>query len=105
MVARTEEELRADVNGAFLIRAEVDWSIPVEVQLLFFVLRLWLDVASAQRVTVYSGNLTALRFGINIIGVCRVFKYPETVAAVNVFPARVGDAARIRGIAHPNAVI
>src|SRR5579859_100925 len=99
MISRTEEELRADVNGALLVRAQMDWRIPVEVQLLLIVLRLRLDVASAQRVPVNSGNFAALRFRVNIIRVCRVFKYPETIAAINVFPSRVGDAAGIRRIA------
>src|SRR6266404_6194444 len=105
MIARPKEELRANVNGAFLVRAEMDWRIPVEVQLLLVVLRLRLDVAPAQRVPVNSGNFAALRFRVNVIRICRVFKYPKTVTTVNVFPARISDAAGIRRIAHPNAVV
>src|SRR6266571_7226650 len=96
MIARSKEELRANVEGAFLIRAEVDWRIPVEVQFLLVVLRLRLDVAAAQRVPVNSGNFAALRFRVNIIRVSRVFKYPETVTTVNILPARIRDAPGIR---------
>ena len=50
-------------------------------------------------------NLTALRFRINVIGISRIFKYPEPIAVINIFPARVGNAAGIRGITHPNTVV
>ena len=57
------------------------------------------------RMPVHPADLAALGFGINVIRVGRIFEYPETVAAINVFPARIGDAARIRRIAHPEAVV
>src|SRR5215471_9949686 len=83
----------------------MDRRIPVEVQLLLVVLRLRLDAAPAQRVAVYSGNFAALRLSVNVVRIGRVFKHPEAIAPVNIFPARIADAAGIRGVAHPNAVV
>src|SRR5580658_2953642 len=47
----------------------------------------------------------ALRFGVNIIRVRRIFPSPKAVPAEHVFPTRIADAAGIRRIAHPTAVV
>ena len=62
-------------------------------------------VADLMRVAVDAADLAALGFGIEIVGIGGIFKYPEAIAAEHVFPARVGDAARIRRIAHPGTVV
>ena len=43
MIARAEQELRANVNRALLIRAHVDRRVPVEAQLPFSVILFRLD--------------------------------------------------------------
>src|SRR3954452_1897884 len=105
VVARTEKELCANIDGPLFIRAHVDRSVAIEAQLLLIVLWLRLDALNAQRMAVESFDLATLRFRVNIIRICRIFEYPETVAVINVFPARIGDAARIRRITHPSAVV
>src|SRR5689334_4262065 len=105
MIARAEEELRADINGAFFIRAHMDWRVPVEMQFLFVVLRLGFNAYADQRVAVDPANRSALGLRIDIIRVCRVFEYPESVAAVDVLPARIRNASGIRRISNPRAVV
>src|ERR1051325_1046680 len=83
----------------------MDRRVPVEMQFLLVVSRLRLDAACAQCMPVDSSNFAALRFRINVVGIGGVFKYPEPIAVINVFPARIRDATGIRGIAHPNAVV
>jgi hypothetical protein len=73
----------------------MNWRIPVEAKLLLVVPGLRFNIALLQRVPVDASNFPALRFGVNIISVCRIGKYPESVAAIEIFPARVGDAARL----------
>ena len=47
----------------------------------------------------------ALVFRVEVVGVGRIGEHPEAVAAVHVFPAAVGDAAGVGGIADPAAVV
>src|SRR5258706_16126754 len=80
MVARTEEELRTDIDGAFFVRAHVNGSVPVEAQLAFSVIWLRLDGTAIQRDAINAANISALRFGVDIVGVRRITKNPEAVA-------------------------
>src|SRR5207302_2331045 len=94
VIARTEQELCADVDGPLFIRRQRDWRVPVEPE--FFVV-IWsrLDVARLMCLSIYPPDFAALVFGINVIRIGGVGEHPETVAVVHVFPLRVGDAAGI----------
>src|SRR5205807_4198723 len=94
VIARTEQELCADVDGPLFIRRQRDWRVPVEPE-FFVVVWSWLNVARLMCLSIYPTDLAALVFGINVIRIRRVGKHPETIAVVHVFPLRVGDAARI----------
>src|SRR5207248_2555129 len=54
---------------------------------------------------IYAANLTALCFCINVIWIGGILPHPESVAAIHVFPPRIGHTARIRGVAYPRAVV
>ena len=47
------------------------------------------------RVAIYSSDLAALIFGIDVIGISRILKHPEAIAVVHIFPLRIGDAAGV----------
>ena len=79
--------------------------VPVEAKLLFLVARKRLDGTDLVSLAVDAADVTALRFGVDVIAVCRIGEHPEAVAAVHVLPSAVGDAARIFGIADPRAVV
>ena len=104
LVARSEEELRADVDGALPCGAHRDGRVPVEAQLLL-VASLGLDVAGGEGAPVDPPDVAALVLGVDGVRVRRILPGPEAVAVVDVLPAAVGDAARIRRIADPGAVI
>src|ERR1700680_1901472 len=105
MVARAEQELRSDVNSALLIRAQVNRRVPVEAQLAFAIALLGLDATRCQRRLIYASDVATLRFGIDVRGIGGIRKDPESISVVEIFPAAVGDAAGIGGIAHPRTVI
>src|SRR5579863_3214657 len=98
MIARPEQELCPDVNRPLFIRAHVDRRVPVEAQLFLTVVGQWLDGLAIVGIAIYPANEAALRLGINVGWVRRVFEHPEAVATEHVFPARVRDATRIGGI-------
>src|SRR2546430_1088421 len=98
VVARTEQKLRADVDSAFFVRAQVDGSVPVEAQLAFAVVGLGLDAAAFKREAIDAANRAALRFGVDIAGIGGVGKNPKATATVEIFPSAVGDSAGIRGV-------
>src|SRR6202022_5111725 len=81
-----------------------DRRVPVESKLLL-VTRLRLDVARGARPAVDPPDVAALRFRIPRLGVGRIDERPETIAPVQVFPPRVRDAARVRRVADPRAVV
>src|SRR5260370_8293026 len=101
MVARAEQELRADINRALLIGAHVNWSIPIEAQLPFSIVWLRLNKLAFQREPIDSPNKAALRFGINIACIARIGKYPETISSKNIFPTPIAHPARIFIVSHP----
>src|SRR5260370_26683789 len=105
MVARAEQELRANIDRALLIGDHVNWSIPIEAQLPFSIVWLRLNKLAFQREPIDSPNKAALRFGINIACIGRIGKYPETISAKNIFPVAIVEPARILRVAHPNAVV
>src|SRR4029077_7496431 len=84
VVARPEKELCADVNRALLVLAHVDRSVPVEAQLPFSVVLLGLDAAALEREPVYTGDVTALGFGVNVTGISRVREDPEAISSKEV---------------------
>src|SRR3954469_9075264 len=104
MVAAAEQELRADVDRALLIRRQRDRRVPIVAD-VFLVAGLGLDIPRGQRAAIDPRNVAALIFGIGVIRVGRIGEGPEAVAAVEVFPAVVGDAARIFLVADPAAVV
>ena len=57
------------------------------------------------RLAIHPPDLAALRLGVDVVGIARIGEHPEAVAAVEVFPAAAGDAARIRRVADPRAVV
>ena len=105
MVARAEQVLRADVERVLVGGAERDGCVPVEAQLLFAILRVGLDAARKVGDAIDTANLATLGFGVDVVGVRRILMHPEAIAAIHIFPARVGDAAGIGRIAHPRAVV
>src|SRR5205807_2597258 len=105
MIARAEQKLCADVNRSLLVGAHVDRRVPVEPQLSLSIILFRLDQFAFQRDPVDSPNKAALRFGVNVVCIGRIGKYPETVSAEKIFPAAVGDSARILRIAHPRAIV
>ena len=104
MVGRAEEELRADVHHALLRRTGRDRRVPVEAQLLL-VVGLRLDVARGHRAPVDAADEAALRLDVDRLRIAGVRHRPEPVAAVEVFPALVGDAAAVGGVTDPGAVV
>src|ERR1700686_1868600 len=105
MIARTEQELRSDVDSALLIRAQVNRRVPVEAELAFPIILLGLDAARRESGLIYAANVATLRFGVNVGGIGGIRKDPKSIAAEEIFPAAVGDTARIGRIAHPGTVI
>jgi hypothetical protein len=85
-VARAEEELRADVDGALLRRAGVDGGVPVEAQLLA-VAGLGLDVARRSSAPIDPADVAALELGVDGLRIGGIDEGPETVAVVEVLPA------------------
>src|SRR5206468_2029526 len=104
MIARSEQELRADVDCSLLVRRKRDRRIPVEPELLIVI---WpgLDIAGFMCVSIYASDFPALILGIDVIRISRILEHPEPIAIVHVFPLRVGDAAGILRVAYPRAVI
>ena len=94
-----------DVDRAFFIGTHVNRSVPVEAKLAFAVVRLRFNRAGFQRNAIHAPNLSALRLGVNIVGVGRVRKNPKAVAAEKVFPTAVRDSTRVSRISHPHAVV
>ena len=105
IVARAEEELRADVERAVLRGAHVDRRVPVEAQLPFLVAGQRLDVADLVRLAVDAADVAALRFGVEVRRVGGIDEHPEAVAAVHVLPLRLRDAAGELRLADPRAVV
>src|SRR5205823_15121798 len=89
VIARAKEKLCANINRSLLVRRKRNWRIPVKPE-LFLVIRSWLDVARFMRVAIYAPNLAALIFSIDVIGISRIRKHPKAIAAVHVFPPRIG---------------
>src|SRR4030095_7626929 len=99
MIAGTEQKLRSNVDCFFFIWRQSDWRFPVKPK---FFLVVWprLDIARFVRAPIYSRDLAALIFGVNVIRIGGVWKHPETVAVVHVFPLVVCDAASGPRVAH-----
>ena len=94
VVAGAEQELRADVESPFLVGTHVNGRVPVEAQLLLFVQGQWLNTANFVGNTVHAADGAALRFGVDVSGVGGIDERPKAITAIDVFPARVADAAR-----------
>src|SRR5579859_569863 len=105
MIARTKKKLSTDIDGAFFVGAHMQRSVPVEAQLSFSIIGLWFNEPGFQGDAIHAANLTALGFGVNVVGIGRVSKDPKTIAAKQIFPTAVGDAAWVLGIADPVAVV
>src|SRR5262249_9364181 len=105
VVARAEEELRADVDHALLRRTDRDRRVPVEAQLAFPVTRQRLEAADLVGSALDPADLAALRLRVDVAGVRGADVSAEAVAAVDVLPAAVRDPARILRVADPAAVV
>ena len=105
VVARSKQKLRPDVNHAFLSRAHMNRRVPVVTELSFFVLRQRLNAARLERLAIDTSDVTALRFGIDVVIVGSISKDPEAITAVHVLPTVVGNAAGIGRVANPRAVV
>src|SRR5262249_55195922 len=103
-IARAEEELVANVNDVLIRRADLNRGIPIEAELLL-VAGLWLDVVPGAPLAVHSAQKSTLRFGVPRSRIGRVHHRPEAVAAVEILPSGIRNAARERGIANPRAVV
>src|SRR6266851_10315507 len=105
VVARAEQELRSDVEGALLIRAHVNGRIPIEAQLALAIIRLRLDASRFERGPIHAADGTALGLGVYVTWFGGIGKDPESISAIEILPAAVGNAAGVGGIAHPCAVV
>src|SRR5882672_1605173 len=105
VVARAEQELRSDVESALLIRAHVNRCIPIEAQLAFAIILLRLDGSRFERGPIHAADGAALRLGVDVTRFGGIGKDPESISAIKILPAAVGNAAGVGGIAHPRAVI
>src|SRR5438477_1483436 len=94
MIARTKEKLRAHIEYPFLVRRERHRGIPIPAQ-FFLVVRLGLNVARFVGISIYPADITALIFGIDVIGIARIRKTEETITSEHVFPSGIGNAAGI----------
>ena len=83
----------------------MDWRVPVESQLALSVVLFRLDQTAFERDPIDSPNKAALRFSVNIVCIGRIGKHPESVSSKNIFPAAIGDSARVLRIAYPHAVV
>src|SRR5205807_10292170 len=99
------QELRADVDGAVLRGTHVNRSVPVEAQLAFVVVRQRLDVAYLVRLAIDASDVAALCFRVDVRGIGGIDEDPKAVAAIEVLPLALGDAAGILRLAHPRAVV
>ena len=104
VVARPEEELRAEIDRALLGRRGVDRRVPVEMQLLV-VACFRLNVAHRASPPVESCDVAPLSLRVNRLGVGGIRNRPESVAVWNCFPSGIRDASRMRGVADPGAVV
>src|SRR2546430_14349646 len=84
--ARAERDLRADVDGAPLRRADVNRRVPVEAELLLLVMRERRDVAILVRLAIDARDPATLILRVQVIRVSRVDEHPEAVPAVHGFP-------------------
>src|ERR1700722_6766162 len=100
-----KQELRPDIDGSLLLWTHMHRRVPVEAQLLFAVVRFWLDEARLQSEPIDAGDKAALRFRINVTGIGWIRKRPESVSAAKIFPPAIGNPAGILGVAHPHAVV
>src|SRR6267154_338321 len=83
----------------------MDRRVPVEAELFLLIPRQRFYRTRLVRFSVHAPDLTTLGFGVQIVLVRRIDEHPEPIASVHVFPAAVGDAARILRIADPGAVV
>src|ERR1700730_14866761 len=95
VVTRTEQKLRANINSPLFIGAHVNWSIPVEAQLLLTVFGKRLDGPCLVRVAIDAPNLAALGFRVKISWIRRDFEHPKTITTVHIFPARIADTTGV----------
>src|SRR5205085_3301938 len=80
VVARAEEELRADVDGALLRGTQVNRRVPVVAELALLVLRERLEGGRLVGLSVDAPDVAALRLGVEVVGVRGVNERPEAVA-------------------------
>ena len=89
MIARAEQELRAEIDRARLIRTQSDRRIPVKAKVRVTRPWQWLDLLRFARGLAEARDLAALVFGIGVIGIGGS-RSPETVADTDLSPRRLG---------------
>ena len=94
LVARAEEELRGVVEGALLVRAQVDGGVPVEAVLGLPGLGRGLDVLGLQGGLAHAVEVAALDLVVDHVGVLGVDEGPEPVAGGEGVPVLVADGPR-----------
>src|SRR5262249_10645891 len=52
-----------------------------------------------------AADVAALRLRVHVLGIGGMAHDPEAVAAIQILPTLVADAPRVRGVAHPGAVV
>ena len=83
VIARAEQELRADIDGPLFIRAQMQSGVfQLKCSLLFAIIGLRLNASRSERVPVHARNGSALRFHVDVIRVRRIGKSEESIAAV-----------------------
>ena len=105
VIARTEQELRADVNGALFVGAHLNGRVPVEAQFLFAVIRLGLMERLFVRITIHSSDFAALRFGINVSRGRKDLRTSRSHRRHTYFPSASWRRRRDRRIADPRTVV
>src|SRR5262249_58252418 len=52
-----------------------------------------------------AADVAALRLRVHVLGIGGMAHDPEAVAAIQILPTLLADAPRVRGVAHPGAVV
>src|SRR5436190_13067799 len=104
MIARAKEKLRAHIEGPFLVRRKRHRGVPIPAQ-FFLVVWLGLNVARFVGVTIYPTDITALVFGIDVIGIAGIRETEEAITSEHVFPSGIGNPTGILRVPDPAAVI
>ena len=92
MVTGPKKKLRAHINRALLVGAQMNRGIPIEAQSTFTVFLLRFNVAALQSAPVHPRDVAPLRFHVGVIFVSRIRECPKSISAVQILPTPVGNS-------------